>query len=165
MVSGINFDKLAYDLITGKEKRAIAQELAKGSGEELLERIEWFEQGLLCSRRLLVIKDRDWYAKTVKNYRQRVERSSLAKASFKKILVRNFALSILLFIFSILLLWLSSLSWVQKLHILLPFIFQVFGIFSFLGWVFNLIWLLRIWFHRNKKHSLTMIHKVDSDLG
>ncbi|MGD9202084.1 MAG: hypothetical protein PVI26_11000 [Chitinispirillia bacterium] len=146
----VDFDKLAFDIITGKSEDEIAAQLMDQGVESVHEKITWFTKGLLCSRKLLVKKDRSWYSKSVKQKISRLEGNEKLQKLFTFNILREVFLCFTGFFLAFGLIFISSLLTSTKYGIILEPMVQVLGGLLFFISLSYLIWTFQTWW-RSKK--------------
>lgn len=88
-------DRLAYDLILGKDKEKIARHMTEKKVDDVYEKLFWFEMGMLCCRRLVGM-DKKWYEKAIERYRTTARKDQFLKLEYRRKLIKNAAWGVLL---------------------------------------------------------------------
>ena len=147
----VDFDKLAFDIITGKSEEEIATQLTNQGVESVHEKIAWFTKGLLCSRKLLVQKDRTWYSKSIIHTISKLKGNEKLQKLFTFNILKEVFLSFAGFLLSFGLIFFSSLPSSTKYGIVLQPMLQVLGGLFFFISLSYLIWTVQTWWRSKKQ--------------
>ena len=141
----VNFDKLAFDIITGRSEEDIAEQLSKEGVDEPYEKIAWFTKGLLCSRNLLLKKDSKWYSKAAGNLADKLPGNEKLHGMVIIGVVKEMVLCFLGFTVSLGMICIPAEYFTSRFGIILRPIVQFFGGFLMILFISYFIWALQMY--------------------
>ncbi len=141
----VDFDKLAFDIITGRSEEDIAEHLSNEGVDAPYEKTAWFTKGLLCSRKLLVKKDSKWYSKAAGNLASKLPGNKKLHSMFMIGVLKEMLLCFLGFAVSLGIIFMPAEYFTSKFGIILRPIVQFFGGFLMILFICYFIWALQMY--------------------
>ncbi len=141
----VNFDKLAFDVITGRSEEEIVKQLSEEGVEHPYEKVAWFSKGLLCSRRLLVKKDSKWYSKAADSVSRTMSGNEKLQGMFISGIVKELILCLLGFAVSLGLLFIPAQLFTSRFGIIVKPILQISGGILLVFFVCYFFWAVQMW--------------------
>ncbi len=141
----VNFDKLAFDIITGRSEEEIAQQLSDDGVESPYEKVAWFSKGLICSRHLLVKKDSKWYSEAAESVSRKMSGNEKLYGNFVTSMIKEIVLCILGFAVSLGLLFIPVEYFTSRFGVIIRPILQISGGVLLVIFVCYFFWAIQMW--------------------
>ena len=138
------FDRLAIDIVTGKNKDKIAQMLNDRNVTDVYEKVLWFEQGMLCCRKLVGI-DKEWYEKAIAKYKGTAQTNDFLMKEFKNKLTKELIEASALAILTIGCFAFMHYAKTHMLHLIIVPVLPLIGLFTGVAALIKLVWAIKHW--------------------